>query len=168
MTATTHTSPSEKPSTGASILAWIGGGLALAATIALIAIAVWPQSEADKAYDDGVQVGNAVADVYYADSQAEAEDALADLDAAVADSADHASDYVGDQAADQQDALNRAVDGYVGSITADDDFEQSLYQDELDVAVDDLSSNAAAFQDEAPEVNAAFWDGVEAGLNAET
>ena len=61
--------------------------------------------------------------------------------------------------------MNRAVDGFVGANTADG-FEQDLYQAELDVAVDDLVTQADEFRTQGPEAQQAFWDGVDDGLNA--
>ena len=63
-----------------------------------------------------------------------------------------------------KDALSRAVDGFVGANTTDDSFEADLYQTELDVAVDDLSSQASDFRAQGPEVHQAFWEGVDTGL----
>jgi hypothetical protein len=147
-----------------SPLAKIIGGALIVATLVAITIAVWPASEADKARDDGERLGEAVGQLYYADSQEEAEAALTEMHDAVVDTRDHAGDAVADQAASQEDALERAVDGYVGVLSADDEFEQDLYQAELDTAVSDLESNAANFQDNAPEVEEAFWAGFEDGL----
>jgi hypothetical protein len=150
----------------ASVLGWVLGGIALVAVLTAVAIALWPASEADKAYDDGVRVGEGVGQLYGADSTAEVDAALTELDAAVTDTRAHAGDAVADQAADQEDALARAADGFVGAITTDDGFESELYQSELDVALNDLSSQASDFRAEGPEVHQAFWDGVADGLPA--
>jgi ABC-type sugar transport system substrate-binding protein len=136
----------------------------VAAALAAVAIAVWPASEADKARDDGEQVGEAVGQLYYADTEAEVDAALADLDEAVTDTRDHAGDEVAEQVAEQRDALARAVDGYVGAVTSEDAFESDLYEAELDVALDDLSTQADDFRTQGPEVEQAFWEGVEDGL----
>ena len=88
-------------------------------------------------------------------------------DAAASDTADHAGDAVANQVNDQADALDRAADGFVGSLTADDEFEHDLYQAELDIAVDDLTSQAEDFRTTGPEVQQAFWDGYDTGLTAE-
>jgi hypothetical protein len=151
---------------GTSVLGWVLGGLALVAVLAAITVAVWPASAADKAYDDGVRVGEAVGDLYYADSTDEVDAALTELNAAVVDTRDHAGDAVADQAANQEDALARAADGFVGAVTTDDGFESELYQSELDVALNDLYDNASDFRAEGPEVHQAFWDGVADGLPA--
>jgi hypothetical protein len=156
--------PLSRPS---ALVRWIAGGVVAAVVIVAIAIAVWPASEADKARADGKQVGQAVNALYYADTTEEADAALTDLQTAVADTADHAGDYVYDQVNRQADALNRAVDGYIGSRTTDDGFEADLYQAELDTAIDDLNNQADDFQTEGPEVQQAFWDGVDSGLNGE-
>jgi ABC-type sugar transport system substrate-binding protein len=136
----------------------------VAAALAAVAIAVWPASEADKARDDGEQVGEAVAQLYYADTEAEVDAALADLDEAVTDTRDHAGDEVAELVAELRDALARAVDGYVGAVTSEDAFESDLYEAELDVALDDLSTQADDFRTQGPEVEQAFWEGVEDGL----
>jgi hypothetical protein len=148
-----------------SLTAWIAGAIGLAVIVTAITIAVWPASAADKARDDGRAVGTAVSDLYYADSSAEAEQALADLDGAIAGTRDHAGDAVAQQAADQRDALSRAADGFVGSHTSESDWDVALYQSELDGALDDLTGNASDFRAEGPEVQQAFWQGVDDGLN---
>ena len=136
----------------------------VAAALAAVAVAVWPASEADKARDDGEQVGEAAGQLYYAETEAEVDAALADLDEAVTDTRDHAGDEVAEQVAEQRDALARAVDGYVGAVTSEDAFESDLYEAELDVALDDLSTQADDFRTQGPEVEQAFWEGVEDGL----
>jgi hypothetical protein len=148
----------------ASLLRWVSGGLVTVAVLAALTVALWPASEADKARDDGEQFGQAVNHLYYADSEAEVDAALAEVDQAVSDTREHAGDEVAGQAADQEDALNRAVDGFVGANTTDDAFEADLYQAELDVAVDDLTSQASDFRAQGPEVHQAFWEGVDEGL----
>jgi hypothetical protein len=163
-----HTTPStasaEREAGGSSLLRWVSGGLVTAAVVAAVTLALWPASEADKARDDGEQFGQAVNHLYYADSEAEVDAALAEVDQAVSDTREHAGDEVASQAADQEDALNRAVDGFVGANTTDDAFEADLYQAELDVALDDLTSQASDFRAQGPEVHQAFWEGVDEGL----
>jgi hypothetical protein len=154
------------PARTRSLVAWILGGAAVIATVVVVAIAVWPASEADKAREDGKHVGEAVSALYNAQSTEEASDALTDLRTAVTDTRDHAVSNVTDQVDDQADALYRAVDGFVGSHTSDDSFEADLYQAELDYAVDDLNQQAEDFQNEGPEVRQAFWDGYQDGRDA--
>jgi hypothetical protein len=139
----------------------------IAAALAAVAIAAWPASETEKARDDGEQLGEAVSQLYYAESEAEVEAALAEIDAAAADTREHAGDEVAEQVADQEDALARAADGFVGTVTAGDEFEQDLYQAELEVALDDLTSQASDFRAQGPEVNEAYWGGFEEGLSVE-
>jgi ABC-type sugar transport system substrate-binding protein len=139
----------------------------VAAALAAVAVAVWPASEADKARDDGEQVGEAVGQLYYAGTEAEVDAALAELDQAAADTREHAGDEVAEQVAEQQDALERAVDGYAGAVTADDEFEADVYEAELDVALDDLATQAGDFREQGPEVQQAFWEGFEDGLPEE-
>jgi hypothetical protein len=148
----------------ASLTRWIAGGTLGATALTVLAIAVWPASAADRAYDDGQRVGEAVGELYYAESSTEVDAALTELDAAVADTRAHAGDEVADQAADQQDALARAADGFVGAHTTDDAWEADLYQAELEIALDDLTNQASDFRAEGPEVHQAFWDGVQDGL----
>ena len=128
--------------------------------------ALWPASEADRARDDGETVGQAVNQLYYADSTEEVNDALDALKDAVSDTLDHGSDALDEQVSEQADALGRAADGFVGSLTSDNEFDQELYEAELDYALDDLSSQADDFRTNAPEVEQAFWEGVDSGLNA--
>ena len=86
------------------------------------------------------------------------------MDQAVADTRDHAGAEVSEQVAEQEDALARAADGYVGAVTSDDAFSSEVYEAELDVALDDLTSQAGDFRTQGPEVHQAFWEGVDAGL----
>jgi hypothetical protein len=98
---------------------WIAGASLGVAVIAALALALWPDSQADKARADGKQLG---------------------------------------------DALDRAVDGFVGSRTSDDEFSADLYEAELDGAVDDLYDNASGFRGEGPEVQQAFWEGYQSAI----
>ena len=147
-----------------SLVAWLVGGVLAAAAVAAVVIALWPASQADKARDDGKQVGAAVASLYNADSAEEVDAALVDMRDAAVDTREHVGDAVAEQVSDQANALERAADGYVGSRTADDSFSQDLYQAELDVAVDDLAYHADDFRSTGPEVQQAFWDGYETGF----
>lgn len=149
-----------------SLVRWIGGGTIAATALTVLTIAVWPASEADKARSDGEQFGQAVAQLQDAQSPAEVDAALAEVHTAARYSAEHAGDAVTEQVNDQADALDRAADGVVGSLTAGDEFEQDLYEAELDIAVDDLTSQADDFRTHGPEVQQAFWDGYDTGLNA--
>ena len=163
-TTQTHAAPVQ--STGLrSLLGRIAGGALAVAALVALTIALWPASEADKARDDGEQLGQAVSQLYYADTSAEVEDALADVHQAVIDTRDHAGDAVASQVAVQEDALERAADGFVGSVTSDNEFDADLYQAELDVALDDLERQASDFRDQGPEVRQAFWEGYEDGLS---
>ena len=154
-----------RKTTLATWVTWIAGATAAVAAIVVLVIAVWPASETDKARDDGERVGAAVAQVQSASTTEEVDDALAELQDAVHDTRAHGYDAVSSQASDQADALDRAANGYVGSISSDDDFEQAIYDDELDAALSDLENNASDFQTTGPEVQQAFWDGYETGLN---
>jgi hypothetical protein len=155
------------PAARSSVLAWIAGGTLLLAAIVAVAIAVWPASEVDKAREDGEQLGAAVSALYAADSSAEVDAALTEMHAAASDARVHAGDAVAEQVADQEDALARAADGFVGSRTSTDDFEAELYQAELDIAVDDLANQAEDFRTTGPEVQQAFWEGYESGVAGE-
>jgi hypothetical protein len=148
----------------ASLLAKLLGGALVVALLAAVTVAVWPQSAADRAHDDGERLGQAVGDLYYADSDAEVDAAISDIDSAVADTREHAGDELASQVDDQADALSRAADGFVGSVTTDSAWDQELYEAELDVALDDLTTGASDFRAQGPEVHQAFWQGVEDGL----
>jgi hypothetical protein len=161
--ATTPTRLAGRP----SLLARLTGGLLLAALLAAAAVALWPASEADKARDDGQRMGEAVAQLYSADSAEEVDAALTEVHSAALDARDHAGDAVASQVADQEDALARAVDGFVGSNTTSDAFEADLYQVELDYAVDDLASQTSDFRAEGPEVSQAYWEGFDDGLSGD-
>ncbi len=169
MSAATTTTPS--PATAgvgstASLLRKLAGGTSLAAVLAATAIAVWPASEAEKAYDDGERFGAAVAQLQTAGTTEEVDDALAEMHAAATETREHGNDAVAQQVADQEDALDRAADGFAGSRSAGDSFEADLYQAELDTAVDDLSGNAEDFRATGPGVQQSFWDGYQDGLAA--
>ncbi len=140
-------------------------GVFALAVVALATVALWPASEAEKARDDGQQLGEAVSQLYYAESTAEVEDALAEVDDAASDSVDHGSDALGEHVSGQEDALVRAADGFVGALTAESDFDSELYQVELDYAVEDLTSQAEEFRSEAPGVEQAYWEGFEDGFS---
>jgi hypothetical protein len=129
-----------------------------------VTIAVWPASETEKARSDGERFGEAVAQLQAADTTSEVDAALVEMDAALADTADHAGDAIYDQAVAQDDALSRAADGFVGMHEADDEFEADLYQYEMEVAADDVADNAEDFRTTGPEVQQAFWDGYQDGL----
>ena len=131
--------------------------------LAAVAVALWPASEADKAREDGEQVGDAVVQLYNATARPGS--ALVELDEAVTDTREHAGDEVAEQVDEQAEALNRAADGFVGANTTDDAFEQDLYQAELDVALDDLEGQASDFRTQGPEVHQAFWEGVDESLS---
>jgi hypothetical protein len=125
--STTQSPPPRPAGAGrTSLLAWIAGGVVTAALLVALAIAVWPASEADKARADGEQLGQAVSDLHYAQSEAEVDAALADVDAAVNDARDHGGDEVAEQVVEQQHALVGAVDGFVGATSTDDTFEADL------------------------------------------
>jgi hypothetical protein len=166
-TAHTATAPGtarSRPRSRRSILGRLLVGLLVAATLVAATVALWPASEADKARDDGEQLGEAVTALYYAESSAEVDAALADVHDAVLDTRDHAGAAVYDQMVAQEDALARAADGVVGTLTADDEFEADVYQAELEIAIDDLGSQAEDFRDQGPEVRQAFYEGYEDGL----
>jgi hypothetical protein len=166
MSAVPSTAPAPaRKSTLATWMTWIAGAAAATAAIVVLVIAVWPASETEKARDDGERVGAAVAQVQSAGTTDEVDDALAELQDALHDTRAHGYDAVTTQVDDQGDALYRAADGYVGSLSSDDDFEQAVYNDELDAALSDLENNAQDFQSTGPEVQQAFWDGYETGLN---
>jgi hypothetical protein len=142
----------------------IAGGTLAAILLTVVAIALWPASEADKARDDGEQVGQAVTQLYEAQSAEEVDAALVELDAAVTDTREHAGDEVADHVAEQQDALARAAEGFAGYYTTDSDWDAALYEAELEIAVDDLTREAGDFREQGPEVHEAFWQGVDDGL----
>ena len=147
------------------LIAWIAGGATAVALIVAIAVAVWPASEADKARDDGKQVGTAVHNLRTATTKGEADAAMADLRSAAADTRDHAGDAVGEQVDQQADALDAAYDGFVGTHTSNDAWDVDLYQAELNTALDDLESNAADFRDQGSDVQQAFYDGFQETVN---
>ena len=159
------------PSTAASgrdrrrLLAYVGGAGTAAAVLAAGIIALWPASETEKARDDGQRVGAAVHQLQSATSAEEVDNALVELRDAAADTREHAGDAINNQVEDQVDALDRAVDGFVGERTAENSFDSDLYHAELEDAVDDLTRQADEFRTTGPEVQQAFWDGYQDGVN---
>jgi hypothetical protein len=159
-TTTTHTSAALRDRRPWP--AWLRGLVAGAVTLAVVlaaAVVFWPVSAADRARDDGEQVGRAVVRLSEAQSAGEVDAALGDLRTALADTRDHAGDAVADQASAQADALDRAVEGFAGTHASDDAFSVDLYRAELNTALDDLEGQAADFRDEGSDVQQAFWDG---------
>jgi hypothetical protein len=161
----THTAPAPRSWFSRRALLWLLGGAAVAAAIAAATIALWPASETEKARNDGEQLGQAVSALYSAQSPEDADAALGDVHDALRDTREDAVDFVSGQVNDQTDALDRAVDGFVGVHTSDDSWDVDLYQSELNTAVDDLSSNAEQFSSQGPEVRQAFWEGYQNGLS---
>jgi hypothetical protein len=147
-----------------SLATKLGLGTLCALAAAILTIAVWPASEADKARDDGEQLGAAVSSLYAADTTAEVDAALEDVADAAADTRAHAGEQADERVNDATDALSRAADGFVGSVTAEDEFDQELYEYELDVALDDLADGAEDIREDAPKVEQAFWDGFDSEL----
>jgi hypothetical protein len=147
-----------------SLTYWITGGVAFAALLTALAIAVWPASNTDKARSDGEALATAVSSLNTASNQDEIDAALVDVRDAAADTRDHAGDALADQVETQADALDRAAEGAYGAATADDEFSQEIYQWELDDAVADLNGNAEDFRAEGPEVQQAFWEGYQSAI----
>jgi len=143
------------------------GALLVALTLSALTLMVWPASEADKARDDGEQLGEAVTQLYEADSQSEVDAALAEVDQAVTDSAEHGGDAVAEQATRQDAALDLAVEGYVGAVQSTDSFEQDVYEAELDVALTELEYNADQFRSNSDDVVEAYWEGFDDGFDKE-
>jgi hypothetical protein len=143
----------------------VGGVLACAAIAALV-VALWPASATDTAYDDGQRLGQAVSELRTAQTYDDVDNALSDVGGALDDARGHASDELSAQITDQGDALSRALNGFAGSATATDDWDQALYESELDTALDDLTSQADGFRSQGSDVSQAFYDGLQAGLGS--
>jgi hypothetical protein len=167
MSATHAPAASARPAKPTSLVGKVLGGAAIVSVLAAVMIAVWPASEADKARADGEQLGEAVSNLYYAESETEVDAALVELNQAVVDTREHVGDATAGQVAAQGDALARAADGFVGSRTADNSFDADLYQAELDYAVGDLTGQASDFRAECPEVRQAYWEGFEDGFQGD-
>jgi hypothetical protein len=165
----THSTPlaTADASRRTKVVRWVAGTTTALAVSVGIAVAVWPASEADKARADGEQFGAAVAQLQSAQTSEEVDAALTDVHDAAADTRDHAGDAVADHVAQQEDALSRAAEGFVGVHTSDDAFSVDVYQAELNQAIDDLDSQASDFRSTGPEVQQAFWDGYETGVAGE-
>jgi hypothetical protein len=168
MSAVNTTTPA--PSLGVPrrrLLLWAGGGAGVVAALVAGTIALWPVSTVEQARDDGELVGEAVSALYSAQSSDEVDAALGDLQSAAVDTRDHVGDDVANHVSDQQDALARAADGFVGTHTADDAWSVDLYQAELNTAVEDLADEAEQFRTTGPEAAQAFYEGVQTGLSAD-
>jgi len=164
--APTPTPPGPAPRSRSrmSLTRWIAAGVALCAVVAGLAIAFWPASAADTAYDDGQRLGNAVTELQTAETYDDVDNALTDVREAADDARDHASEELGDQITRQGDALSHALNGFAGAVSTDSERDQELYESELDVALDDLATQAEDFRTDAPEVTQAFYDGLQNGL----
>jgi len=162
MSVATPTTP-DLPRRRSRLLQWAGAGTLAAVFATSLTIAVWPASAADKARDDGEQMGQAVSALYAADEAGEVDAALADLEVEFSDTRNHAAEQFNEQLSDTQDALSRAAGGFAGAHTADG-WDADLYEAELDVALDDLADQARAIREDAPEVVQAFWDGFDSTL----
>jgi hypothetical protein len=159
--------PAPRSADRSKLLRWVGGGGLVAAGLAALTLAVWPASETDRARSDGEHFGQAVAALHAAQSPEDVDDALADLHAAASDTREHVGDAIAAQIDDQRDALDRAADGFVGSRTSDDEFSADVYQAELETAVDDLASQASDFRAQGTDVQQAFWEGYQNGLDGD-
>jgi hypothetical protein len=144
----------------------VAGAAVLAALVAGIAIAVWPMSDTDRARRDGEHFGTAVAELRDAQSTGDVHAGLADLHDALRDTREHVGSAVADQVDAQGDAIYRAVDGSFGKRSADDDFGHDVYDAQLDNALDDLTGQADDFRTTGSDVQQAFWEGVQDGLDA--
>jgi hypothetical protein len=146
------------------MLRWITGGVLVAAVIAALTVALWPTSETDKAREDGENVGQAITDLRNAETTGDVDSALDDLHSAIRDTRDHAGDAVYEQVDAQGDAIYHAVNGFIGANSSDDEWEQDLYEEELETALEDLTSQAEDFRTTGPEVQQAFYQGLQDGL----
>jgi len=165
--------PAPAPALGArrsddrrTLLRRLCAGVLLAATVAVLAIALWPASVDEPRRADGEQLGRAVSSLYDAQTPADVDAALADVHRALQDAGDHAGDAVAEQVDDQAGALDRAADGFVGMHTSGDELEADLYQAELEYALDDLTAQAEGFRTQGTEVQQAYWDGYTSTVNA--
>jgi hypothetical protein len=154
------------PARRRAVLLWTGATAMLAGVLAVLAIALWPMSETEKARQDGEHLGQAVTDLRNAESTDDVDDALDDLHSAIRDTREHAGDALYEQVDDQGNAIYHAVNGFIGANSTDDEWEQDLYEEELETALEDLSSQAEEFRTDGPEVQQAFWEGYEDGVNA--
>jgi hypothetical protein len=147
------------------MLRWITGGAVLAAILTALTIALWPMSETEQARQDGENIGHAVVDLRNAETTGDVDSALDDLHASIRDARDHAGDAVYDQVEAQGDAIYHAVNGFIGATESDDGWDQELYEEELDQALEDLASQAEDFRTGTPEVAQAFGEGLQDGLS---
>jgi hypothetical protein len=145
---------------------WIIGAVTGVAVVVVLAVALWPQSAEDRAYDDGQRLGQALTDLRTADTYAEVDAGLTDVRHAASKAHDHVGDALDEQLTKQQNAFFAAVDGYAGATTTDDAWEQDVYDAELDDALNAFDDQADDFRSSSDDVARAFGDGLQSGLQS--
>jgi hypothetical protein len=132
-----------------------------AVAAALLILAGCGDSPEDEARDDGKDVGQAVRAVADATSLDEAQQAVTDLRAAVADMASDTRERVQSQAETQRDELSQGVQAAqrAGS------FDQAKTQ--LQSTTQDLRAQADSFRDSNNSIANEFWRGFEEGYDGD-
>jgi uncharacterized phage infection (PIP) family protein YhgE len=132
-----------------------------AVAAALLVLAGCGDSPEDEARDDGKDVGQAVRAVADATSLDEAQQAVTDLRAAVADMASDTRERVQSQAETQRDELSQGVQAAqrAGS------FDQAKTQ--LQSTAQDLRAQADSFRDSNNSIANEFWRGFEEGYDGD-
>jgi hypothetical protein len=132
-----------------------------AVAAALLILAGCGDSPEDEARDDGKDVGQAVRAVADATSLDEAQQAVTDLRAAVADMAGDTRERVQSQAETQRDELSQGVQAAqrAGS------FDQAKTQ--LQSTAQDLRAQADSFRDSNNSIANEFWRGFEEGYDGD-
>jgi hypothetical protein len=132
-----------------------------AVAAALLILAGCGDSPEDEARDDGKDVGQAVRAVADATSLDEAQQAVTDLRAAVADMASDTRERVQSQAETQRDELSQGVQAAqrAGS------FDQAKTQ--LQSTAQDLRAQADSFRDSNNSIANEFWRGFEEGYDGD-
>jgi hypothetical protein len=132
-----------------------------AVAAALLILAGCGDSPEDEARDDGKDVGQAVRAVADATSLDEAQQAVTDLRAAVADMASDTREHVQSQAETQRDELSQGVQAAqrAGS------FDRAKTQ--LQSTAQDLRAQADSFRDSNNSIANEFWRGFEEGYDGD-
>ena len=132
-----------------------------AVTAALVLLAGCGDSPEDQARDDGKDVGTAVRAVADATSLDQAQQAVTDLRAAVADMAGDTRERVQSQAETQRDELSQGVQ----AVRSAGSFDQAKTQ--LQSTAQDLRAQADSFRDSNNSIANEFWRGFEEGYDGD-
>jgi phage-related protein len=125
-----------------------------AALVAALAVGACGDSPEDEARDDGEAIGEAVRELDDATSPEQIQEAVADIGEAVDGMGEDARDAVREQVETQRDTLQDAAGAIQGADTSD-----------LQAAIQQIRSQAAAFETGTDSVANEFWRGFDDGYD---